>query len=233
VAHARQTGEPVHLDVAQIDAMAPVMAPVYAGPLNPDDHVPSTIDPSSLSWVSGSWLSGIFPTLGHDAWVAVDIEDGEDWALLCRFLERDDLIASDLGRARLLATELHEVVGHWLSRQTAFTAMHLLQRAGLAPGVVQSGEDVWRDPQLNARQFQERVYQVDLGAVTYPRSAQLWTKTPGVIPVPPARLGGHTYEVLRQWIGLSETDMQSLSSSGAILDADETENLSGSDASLP
>jgi crotonobetainyl-CoA:carnitine CoA-transferase CaiB-like acyl-CoA transferase len=106
-----------------------------------------------------------------------------------------------------------------VSAQTAYTAAHVLQRAGLAAAVVQTPEDIWRDPQLSARGLAEKVDQPDLGPVTYPRSAQRWTKTPGRLNVPPARLGQHTNEVLREWLGLSRSELEDLAGECALFDA--------------
>ncbi len=216
LAGARATGEPCYVDVAQLDAMAPLLAGLYAAPLNLGHE-----DPIEVNRVPGSWLSGIFPSLGHDAWLALDIEDRADWAALCRVLERPDLLASDAEDAARLEPLLRQVVADWATRHSPFTAMHVLQRAGLAAGVVQTTEDIWRDPQLRVRRFAERVGQADLGLVTYPRSAQCWTKTPGRLRFPPARLGQHTFEVLREWLRLSDADLEDLVAKEAVFDAGE------------
>ena len=102
--------------------------------------------------------------------------------ILCALLERPDLQATDPDTAAVLETQLSEVLGEWVSQCSAYTAMHHLQRAGLAAGVVQDMEDLWRDPQLRARDLFDEVWQQDLGGVTYTGSAQRWTKSPGARP---------------------------------------------------
>ncbi len=211
---ARATGEPCYVDVSQIDAMAPLLAGLYAASLNLGYE-----EPSEPNRVSGSWLSGVFRTLGQDAWLAVDIEDGEDWSGLCRFLERPELIARDAEQAAKQEPELRQSLAEWASGHTAFTAMHVLQKAGLAAAVVQSSEDIWRDPQLHVRSFPDRIPQADLGVVTYPGSAQRWTKTPGRLRVPPARLGQHTFEILREWLQMPDDELDDLIATGAVFDA--------------
>jgi crotonobetainyl-CoA:carnitine CoA-transferase CaiB-like acyl-CoA transferase len=211
---ARATGEPCFVDVAQIDAMAPLLASLYAAPLNLGYE-----EPVRVNHVPGSWLSGVFPAMGSDAWLALDVEDGSDWAVLCRLLERPDLAATDAELAARLEPELSEAVARWVGRHSAFTAMHVFQKAGLAAGVVQSTEDIWRDPQLRVRGFPEPIYQSDVGVVTYPRSAQCWTKTPGRLRVPPARLGEHSFEILRDWLGVADSELEELVAKGAVFDA--------------
>ena len=211
---ARSTGAPAHVDVGQIDAMAPILAGLYAAPLNLGYE-----EPGEVNRVAGSWLSGLFAGMGYEAWLAVDIEDGEDWAVLCEFLERPDLATMSSEEAARLEPELRRALTDWVSNQTPYTAMRVMQKAGLAAAVVQTSEDLWRDPQLHARGFPERVEQPDVGSVSYPRSAQRWTKTPGRLRRPPARLGQHTNEVLREWIGLSDDELAELSGQNAIFDA--------------
>jgi crotonobetainyl-CoA:carnitine CoA-transferase CaiB-like acyl-CoA transferase len=214
LARARRTGQSTYIDVGQIDAMAPLLAGVLAAPLNLDRD-----EPARPNRVAGSWLSGVFPAIGDDAWLAVDIENAEDWDRLCHFLDRPDLTAAAADKAERLEPDLRAALGDWVSRQRAFTAMHVLQKIGLAAAVVQTSEDIWRDPQLHVRGFGERVDQPDLGPVRYPTSAQRWTKTPGSLGVPPHRLGEHTYEILREWLGLSDAELRGLSASGAIFGA--------------
>ena len=184
---ARTGGTPAYLDIAQIDAMPPLLASLYASPLNT-----GTGQAVPLNRVQGSWLSGVFPSRGYDQWLAIDVEDALDWEILCTFLDRPELRTSDRDQAALLEPQLSEALRSWLSECGAHTAMHHLQRAGLAAGVVQDMEDLWRDLQVRERHLPVRVWQPDLGTVTYTGSAQRWSKTPGRAPVPPARLGQDT-----------------------------------------
>ena len=213
---AWRDGIPAYLDLAQVDAVPPLLAELYAAPLN------TGLDPVRvLNRSQGSWLCGVFPSRGHDQWLAVDIEDGSDWDSLCDLLERPDLRAADSSTAAMLETQLSEVLGEWVSQCSPYTAMHHLQRAGLAAGVVQDMEDLWRDPQLRARGLFDEVWQQDLGGVTYTGSAQRWTKSPGHVHVVPARLGEHTRDVLRRWLGAPDDELNSLEELGAIFSAPE------------
>ena len=215
LAEARRSGTPAYLDVAQIDAVGPMLAMLYAAPLNLGHD-----DPPAPNRVPGSWLSGIFSSRGHDQWLAVDIEGSADWSVLCVALNRPDLVTEDPERARALEPDLSEALAAWAGRCSAHVGMHHLQRAGLAAAVVQDEEDLWRDPQLRARGLPERVDQPDLGYVTYTGSAQRWSATPGRSPVPPARLGQHAREVLRRWLDVTDAELETLEDTGAIFSAE-------------
>lgn len=208
---ARASGLPTYLDLAQIDALTPILAPVYARPLNTGEN-----PVLSVNQPPGSWLSGIFPSRGHDQWLAVDVEDQADWAALCDFVDRPELVVSTREDAVPLEDELRSVLARWAASCSAHVAAHHLQRAGVAAAPVQDTEDLWRDVQLRARNFMNRVFQEDLGVVTYAGSAQRWAKTPGRAPLPPARLGQHTSEVLRGWIGVEDKELEELGAGGAV-----------------
>jgi crotonobetainyl-CoA:carnitine CoA-transferase CaiB-like acyl-CoA transferase len=212
------------LDVGQIDAVAPMLAALYAAPLNLGyDDLPTP------NRVPGSWLSGIFPSRGEDQWLAVDIEDGDDWKVLCGVLDRLDLVADEPEHARASVPELSAALASWAARCTAYTGMVHLQRAGLAAAVVQDQDDIWRDPQLRARGMPEQLDHPDLGWVTYPGSPQRWSKAPGGVTEPPARLGEHTRDVLRRWLDVDDAELQELEALGAIFSS-EAVPLVSSDA---
>ena len=215
LSEARRSGTPTYLDVAQVDAMPPILVDLYAGPLNGRGH-----EARLANHVATSWLSGIFPCTGADQWLAVDIEDGDDWGVLCELLERPDLRAAHRDEALAREERLSDALGSWVSQYSSHTAMHHLQRAGLAAVAVQDAEALYRDMQLRARGFVERVYQADLGNVVYPGSPQRWSRTPGHAPVPPARLGEHTRDVLRRWLDLGDSEIRSLEAEGAVFSAD-------------
>jgi crotonobetainyl-CoA:carnitine CoA-transferase CaiB-like acyl-CoA transferase len=214
---ARERGTPRYIDLAQIDAMAPVLAELYAGPLNGIE-----VEAWQANRVPGSWLSGIYQCAGIDQWLAVDIEDGSDWNLLCELLDRPELRADDEQQARGLEPQLSDAVAGWAAGYSSYGGMHHLQRAGLAAAAVQDAEAVYRDLQLRFRGFAERVDQADLGPVLYSSSPQKWTTTPGVARVPPARLGEHTRDVLGRWLDLGDAEMDRLEAEGAIFSADST-----------
>ncbi len=211
---ARGRGTSAYIDIAQIDVMAPVLAGLYVGPLNDVYDVPR-----ASNRVPGSWLSGLFASKGDDAWLAVDLEDKDDWNAMCSFLNRADLMVVDAASAERLEPELRRALSSWACNHVAHTGMHVLQKRGLAAAVVQHSDEIWRDPQLNVRTFKELIDQADLGPVTYAASAQRWGKTPALRLGASPRLGQHTYEILEDWLGLSGERLEALSSEGAIFDA--------------
>jgi crotonobetainyl-CoA:carnitine CoA-transferase CaiB-like acyl-CoA transferase len=111
---------------------------------------------------------------------------------------RDDL-ASAAGAPDALAAAL----ASWAAERTAQQAMRVLQRAGLAAGAVQDGEDVVRDPQHRERHFLLEMDHPDLGVAEYAAPPHRLAKTPPVVRRPTPRLGAHTVEVLGEWLGMT------------------------------
>ena len=214
LAQVAKTEGSVYLDVAQIDAMASLLAPVLLDPLvNGREYEPHQ------NTVPGSWFSGVYQCLGQDAWVAIDLPNRDDWAALCRFLGRDDLEAQTLDEAASHRNELEAAFLVWLVERTSHSAAHLLQKAGIPAVPVQDSEDVWRDPQLRSREFLIPLDQPDYGEVHYPQSTFRLSRTPGRLRFSGPRLGEHTYETLRDWLGLPDSQLDWLESTGAIFQA--------------
>ncbi|MBW8825337.1 MAG: CoA transferase [Acidobacteria bacterium] len=218
LAEVERTGAGVYVDVAQIDAMATLMAPLYAEPLNNGRDYER-----ADNVVPGSWFTGVFQCLGHDAWLAIELEDHDDWSTLCRFLERPDLEVADQAEAGERSGELEVELLVWLAQYTNHTGAHLLQKAGLAASAVHDSEDIWRDPQLRVRGYHVRLDQPTYGVVTYPGPIQHLSRTPGRLDTAGAMLGEHTHEILREWVTVSDADLASLESTGAIFQAPEQE----------
>ncbi len=214
LAEVQRTGRGAYLDVAQIDAMTQLMTPVLLDPL-----VNGTEEPWVDNVVPGSWLSGVYRALGRDAWVAVELEDAGDWSALCRFLHRPELDTDDAAVAGGHREVLDEALAAWVGERSAHTAAHLLQKVGLAAGPVQDSEDIWRDPQLRSRGFAVDLPNPDYGPLHYPDSVFRLSRSPGRIERSGPRLGQHTYDILRDWIGSGEDELASLTASGAIYQA--------------
>ena len=211
---ARATGRGVHVEAAQVD----VMAAVLAEPLL--EAVANGHDPGAYAnEMPGALLSGVFPCLGHDAWLALELEDLDDWHALCQVLERPDLDTGDAAAAEAARAELRDAVAAWAAARTHHTAAHLLQQAGLAAGPVQSIEDVWRDPQHRSRGYVVELDQPDLGRRPYPRAPIRLSATPARARRAGPRLGEHTDQLLRTWLDLDDDELAELHRCGAVFQA--------------
>jgi crotonobetainyl-CoA:carnitine CoA-transferase CaiB-like acyl-CoA transferase len=194
------TGEGTHIDLAQVETAAMLMAPLLLDfSVNGRDSEPHG------NVVPGSLLSEVMASAGDDRWLAVEAEDSRDLFRIAAAMGRPDL-APDAERHGLSAGAdigLIEALREWASSRTAHQAMRLLQRAGVAAGAVQDAEDIVRDVQHRARAFFVEQSHPDLGTAEYPTSPLRLFKTPGVARSRTPRLGEHNADVFRDWLGMS------------------------------
>ena len=161
-----------------------------------------------------------FRARGEDAWVAIAVFSDAQWQALCTAIERPDLAVDPLYRSAQdrvrKADRLHPLIEAWTATRDKQAIADLLQRHGIAAAPVNSGADMFHDPQLRATGF---LYEVD-----HPDAGRHWYHGlpfhfSGVLRVPPAGaplLGQHTGEVLRGWAGLGDADIAALHAAGVI-----------------
>jgi len=113
---------------------------------------------------------GCYKCKGDDRWCVIFVETQEEWIRLCEVVGRPEL-ASDPRFADLSSRvenhkELDALVESWTTQHTPHQVMLILQREGIAAGVVQTAEDLYRDPHLRERGFARDVYHKQVGWVT-------------------------------------------------------------------
>lgn len=164
---------------------------------------------------------GCFPCRGDDRWCVIGVEDDGDWRRLCALLEepawtRDSRYSTMASRVEH-AAELEARIADWTRGQDDFAVMERCQRAGLATGVVQSAEDMFRrDPQLAARRFFEEIPHFKRDKVVASGIPLGLTATPGRTTHSGSSVGHDNEYVLREVVGLGEADWTEGLRSGAI-----------------
>lgn len=142
-----------------------------------------------------------FPCLGEDEWIGISVDvRSPEWAALCTIVGRPDL-KPDNGNAK---EEIEGLVEDWSSTRDAETATKELQAAGIPAYRVCNIENVYFDPQLNARDAFVDVEQPLVGIEPQPSVAWHLDKTPGSVRRAAPRLGEHTDEILMEVLDLSE-----------------------------
>jgi crotonobetainyl-CoA:carnitine CoA-transferase CaiB-like acyl-CoA transferase len=197
-----RTGRGTHVDLAEVETAAAVMGPMML------DYVVNgrrSVVPGNR--VPGALLSEVVRCRGDDNWLAVEVEDADDWRALALVVGRDDLASATVAPAAFEGTDaLAAALAAWAAERTAQQAMRVLQRAGLAAGAVQDGEDVVRDPQHRERHFLLEMDHPDLGVAEYAAPPHRLAKTPPTVRRPTPRLGAHTVEVLGEWLGMTSDE---------------------------
>jgi crotonobetainyl-CoA:carnitine CoA-transferase CaiB-like acyl-CoA transferase len=141
-----------------------------------------------------------------DGYLTVGAANQRNWEQLCAVLGRPDLLtdprfatnADRTGHQR----ELAEILGAVFATRPVAEWLAELERAGVPAGPVYNLEQVYRDPQVQAREMVVNVEHLTAGMTRAIGIPVKFSATPGRIRRPAPTLGEHTDEILRE-LGLS------------------------------
>lgn len=144
---------------------------------------------------------GVYPSVGEDRWVAIEVADDARWQALCDVLDRPEL--AHLGSAERLAQRvvLDEVLAAWTASLPAEQATELLQAAGIAAHTVQHGSHCVEDPQLLHRRWVIEVDHDEIGPMPIGSSPLRFAEDQPVVTKAGPCLGADTFEVLSGLLG--------------------------------
>ena len=213
---ARTTGVGQEVDVAIFEAVAALME--------------STMADYELGGVvrtrSGSVLKGVSPSnvysCSDGAELIIAANADSVFVRLCKAMGRTEL-AEDVrfathnrrGEDANMA-ELDRIIGAWTSERTCEDVLAILDEHGVPAGRIFTAPDMLRDPQYLARDMVRRVTSTQGWEVPMTGVVPRFTRTPGTIRHPGARLGEHTDQVLRGILELDDGEIDSLRNDGVI-----------------
>lgn len=208
--HCRaQTGKGQHIDISQAETAAAMIGPAFLELLingrepQPQGNFSATAAPH-----------GCYRCKGDDRWCVIAIESQEEWMRFCELAGHREWLTDHRfsePRARVAyRQELDYWIEKWTSQYTPHQVMVMLQRAGIAAGVVQTAEDLYRDPHLRERGFAREVFHPQSGWVTRVGPSVRMTAN-GVSPTGEAHVAGQdNAAVLSEILGLSNAEIADL-----------------------
>ncbi len=213
--HRRRTGEGQHIDVGQMEAALQLLAPELI-----ECQVSGTCPRRIGNRSRFAAPQGVYPCAGDDQWCAIAIDSDAQWRALRAALGEPDWArdpALDAVEARLARhDELDAALADWTRTRAAAQVMETLAAAGVPAGVVQRSSDLLRDPQLAQRGFHVELDHAEMGRIPYSGRQFRIDGQPGGPRGAAPTLGGDSYEVLHDLLGLDDERIAQLLAGGAI-----------------
>jgi crotonobetainyl-CoA:carnitine CoA-transferase CaiB-like acyl-CoA transferase len=195
--YRRRTGEGQYIDVSGVEAMASLLG-----------------DAIIHDKEAGAAPHGIYRCRGDDRWCAIAVFTDEEWQGFKKALgnppwAEDKKFTTLTGRLKNKA-KLDKLVGDWTKEHTAEEAMALLQKLGVAAGVVQSARDLAQDPQLKKRSFFIELSHPRLGRTVSDATPIRLSDTPARYTRAAPVLGQDNDYVYGKLLGLSQDELAEL-----------------------
>ncbi len=166
----------------------------------------------------------VYPCLGDDDWIAIDVGSDRELAALCGVLGLDDPLTdarfTSAQQRRLQISALDETIAEATAGRDKEELFHALQAAGVCAAPTHNAVEALNDPQLDARGFLEELPTGDDRQLhRYPGLMFRMKRTPNALRSPPARLGEHNREIYRGLLGYDEADLDALERRGLVATA--------------
>jgi benzylsuccinate CoA-transferase BbsF subunit len=220
--HRRRTGRGQFVDLSQFEAVTSVIGPAL---LDISVNGRKQSPPGYRSQEHPAAPHGIYRCRprgdDNDRWLAIAVRTQAEWNRFIGAIGSPSWASDAKFRTLYLRmrnnVELDEHVARWTVDQEAEAAMELLQRGGVAAGVVANGADMCeRDPHLRARNFWGTVPLPD-GAITHVTGIPMkLSATPGAIRTPSPVIGEANDYVLGELLGMSRAERAALIEERAI-----------------
>jgi benzylsuccinate CoA-transferase BbsF subunit len=161
---------------------------------------------------------GAFPCKGDDRWCAIAVFADSEWDTLVRVMgnpawANEPKFATLSGRKEH-EDELEKFVSQWSQMYTPEDLMKLLQRSGIAAGVVQTAEDILdHDPHMRERKLFVQLEHPVIGTFNHPTPPFKLSKTEAQIRTSPC-LGEHTEYICTKLLGMRDEEFVALIQDG-------------------
>ena len=166
---------------------------------------------------------GCFPCKGNDEWVVLAIRNDDEWKSLCSLLGQNNLAQDNRFKDPLSRHSNQDYVDplirEWTLQYKQTQVMEILQNNGIPCGAVLNALGMLSDPNFRARGFFERVDhtpETGLGTREYVSRGWRLGSSDVTIRGQAPQIGEANDYVLRDMLGLEETDISSLDKQEAI-----------------
>jgi benzylsuccinate CoA-transferase BbsF subunit len=214
--HRKKTGEGQYIELSQLECSVQFLAPPIM-----DYMINGRILERTGNRSSYAAPHGVYRCKGEgERWCAIAVSTEEEWRNFCDVIgnpewTKDPRFATFMGR-KGNEDELDAFVEGWTVNYPPEEVMSRMQAAGVPAGVVESGEDLVADPQLNHRGTHVILKHPEIGPHIYQAPPYRFSRTPHELTMPAPCLGQHNEYVLKEILGMSDDEIADLLISGAL-----------------
>ena len=211
--YRRKTGEGQYIDISQVEAMAGFLSDAILDyQLNGREAMGNGSADAAPH--------GVYRGQGDDRWCAISVSgDGEwqgfkkaigspQWTKGKKFATLDSRLEN--------SAELDRMISQWTEDKTAEEVTALLQKHGVAAGLVKNAADLANDPQLKERGFFIELSHPELGKTISDAQPVRLSDTPAVYHCAAPILGQDNGYVYGELLGMSEGELSTLKKQGVI-----------------
>ena len=210
-----RTGQGQFIEIAQVEATAAAMELAFL-----DYFTNGTIAAARGNRDPNCVPQGCYPCQGQDAWCVVSCHTEVQWRALAQTIGgtalADEVRFATAAERWQRHDELDALISTWTRERLPHQVMRLLQAVGVPAGVVQTGEDLWRDMHLRVRDYMTTLTHAEAGTVEHPGLPVRLHATPGQIQRPAGHLGEANEAVFCGLLGLSSDELARLVAAGIV-----------------
>ena len=208
-----RTGEGQFVDVSMLDTMVSSMAPSFAY------HLGSGNIPVPL----GTQFATIVPYRNftcQDRQVSIAVASDKLWESFCQAIDRPDLLQDERYRSNPLRVKYRGVLEPLLEEmfrgRTAAHWIDVLSCAGIPCSLVRNLKEVVEDEQLNARGMLPELEHATAGRIRVTGAPVKLSQSSSGITTVARHLGEDSDVVLKEMLGMTETELERLRGAGVI-----------------
>jgi crotonobetainyl-CoA:carnitine CoA-transferase CaiB-like acyl-CoA transferase len=158
---------------------------------------------------------GAYQCKGDDRWCVISVFNEKEWQAFCKAAGKPAWIEearfSTLEARTRNMDKLDRLIGEWTIDRTPEEVMEIMQKAGVAAGVVQNSKDlIEKDPQMKEYNFFKEMDHPEIGRIAYENVPFKLRNAPGEARWPAPCLGQDNEYVFGELLGLSKEEIQKL-----------------------
>lgn len=203
------SGEGQYIDLSSMEAIGSQLGDIYLEylvnnqrPIRSGNHRP------------GYAPNSAYPCLGEDEWVSISVFTEEEWQSLCHCMDQPELISDprfdNYPKRYAHQEKLDEIISAWTVDKGKYAVTELLQKAGVPASPTMNGQDLLSDPHVVARESYSYMAHPAIGRDFVTNPPWRFSETPAKNKRHAPALGEHTVEILKNYLNLSDGEIQEL-----------------------